>query len=66
MPRKKKSSAVDPKLVANYIFKIMTKGSTAAKADLICKLIFDEQVEFLEQIKLTMGEKEYNRVVEIC
>ena len=66
MPRKKKSSLEDAKLVANYIFKIMTKGSKEAKADVICKLIIDGQVEFLEQIKLTIGDKEYNRVVEIC
>lgn len=66
MPRKKKSKDDDSKLVANFIYKVMTKGDQFAKQEVICKLILQEQIEFLEQIKLTIGEYEFNRALPSC
>jgi len=66
MPPKKKNVSNETKAIASYIYKIMTQGSKYAKAELITKLICEDQIEFLEQIKLSIGEEEYNRVVEKC
>jgi len=66
MPRKKKNSADDSKLVANFIYKVMTKGDQFAKQEVICKLIMQNQIEFLEQIRLTIGEYEFSRALPSC
>ena len=66
MPRKKKSNEGDSKLVANFVYKVMTTGDRFAKQEVICKLILAGQVEFIEQIRLTIGEIEFNRALPSC
>lgn len=66
MPRKKKPKEGESKLVANFIYKVMTTGDRFAKQEVICKLILADQVEFLEQIRLTIGDTEFNRALPSC
>lgn len=69
MPRKKKTpspSFQTNQEIALLIYKILTNGSREAKAEVVSRLIFEEQIEFLDQIKSMLGIKEYYRVVEIC
>ena len=69
MPRKKKTASdsfAKNQQLAMLIYKILTKGDKYAKAEVICRLIMEEQYEFLDQIKTMMGVKEYYRVVENC
>jgi hypothetical protein len=66
MPRKKKAKQEDSQLVANFIYKVMTRGDQFAKQEIICKLILQEQVEFLEQIRLTIGDDQFNRALPSC
>jgi len=69
MPRKKKTPSLDfqkSQQVAMLIYKILTQGDKYAKAEVIARLMMEEQYEFIEQIKTMMELKEYYRVVEIC
>lgn len=69
MPRKKKtasSSFEKNQEIATLIYRILLNGSRYAKAEVVSRLIIDEQIEFLDQIKTLLGVKEYYRVVEIC
>lgn len=66
MPRKKKDSSAEAKVVAALMYKILKNGDRYAKAEVITKLMMADQLEFLEQIRYTLGETEYSKIVEVC
>jgi hypothetical protein len=66
MPRKKKSKSADPVAIAAYMHKVFKLGTTSAKQEMIANLMMLDEVEFLEKIKTTIGEAEYDRLVSPC
>jgi hypothetical protein len=66
MPRKKKIKVEDPRAVAQYIFRVMTLGSRLAKMEVFCQLIANDQIEFLDQIRMSNGDKNYYAIIEKC
>ena len=67
MPRKKKVKQEDQsEQIAEMIYKAIKFGNRDAKREIVAKLMLAGQIEFIKQIKYSIGEYEYSQVVEVC
>jgi hypothetical protein len=52
--------------LALKMFAVFRNGTLAAKQEIVCDLMFADQIDFIFLLKNKLGDKEFDRIVEVC